>query len=69
MTRGEHMKEARRKAGLTINELAKLSTVSGTTISRLERGDHLGAFETVAILAKALGLTIDEYVGRNNGND
>jgi transcriptional regulator with XRE-family HTH domain len=63
------MKEARRKAGLTIRERSARSYISGTTISRLERGDHLGAFETVAILAKALGLTIDEYVGESYGND
>ena len=63
------MKAARRKAGLTIRELAAKSYISGTTISRLERGDHLGAFETVAILADALGISIDDYVGRNNGND
>jgi transcriptional regulator with XRE-family HTH domain len=69
MTRGEHMREARRNAGLTIRELAAKSYISGTTISRLERGDHLGAFETVAILADALGISIDDYVGRNNGND
>lgn len=66
MTRGEHMKEARRNAGLTIRELSAKSYISGTTISRLERSERLGAFETVELLADALGISIDEYVGRNN---
>lgn len=63
MTRGESMRVAREKAGLTLRELENISGVKFGTISRLERGENSGSIWTVELLADALGLTIDEYVG------
>lgn len=63
MTRGEAMRAARLKAGLSLPELAEKAGVSHHTIGRLERGDGAGHIDTVEWCAAALGLTVDEYIG------
>jgi transcriptional regulator with XRE-family HTH domain len=59
LTIGEELREARLEAGLTIRELASNTGISPTQISRIERGAlrHV-AYETIVILAAALGLDI-----------
>ncbi len=64
MKRGEAMKRARRRAGLTLRQLEERSGVRAGTISRLERGLQAGRFSTILALAEALGLTVDEYIGK-----
>ena len=64
MTRGETMRKWREKRGLTQPELAKLSGISQVTISALEEGRNSGGnLDTIELLADALGLSIDAYVG------
>lgn len=64
MTRGEYMRKARQRAGLTIRQLAALSGVSANAIGGLERGRIIsGQYMTIEVLADALGLSIDEYTG------
>ena len=64
MTRGEIMRMHRERAGLSQCELAKLSGISQVTISALEIGRNSGGdLDTIELLADALGLSIDEYVG------
>ena len=64
MTRGEYMRKARMGAGLSIVRLAEISGIAQTTISSLERKSLRGGWiDTIEILADALGLSIDEYVG------
>lgn len=64
MTRGEYMRKARLDAGLSIVRLAEISGIAQATISLLERKSlHGGWIDTIEILADALGLSIDEYVG------
>lgn len=64
MTRGEIMRRWREKRGLSQPELAKLSGISQVTISALEIGRNSGGnLDTIELLADALGLSIDEYVG------
>ncbi len=63
MTRAEHMKDARERAGLTLRELEKISGVQYGTIGRLEQGRNNGNIVTLELLADALGISIDEYVG------
>ena len=63
MTRGEHMRKARRKAGLTLRELAQRSGLGYNSISQIELGKREPNIVTAELLADALGLTIDEYVG------
>jgi transcriptional regulator with XRE-family HTH domain len=63
MTRGDYMRKAREDAGLTLRELGAISGISFNTISRYERGLYQGNINNIEILADALGLTIDEFVG------
>ena len=64
MTRGETMRMWREKRGLSQIELARLSGISQVTISALEKGRNSGGnLDTLELLADALGLSIDEYVG------
>ena len=64
MTRGEIMRMWREKRGLSQIELAELSGIHQVTISALEKGRKSGGnLDTIELLADALGLSIDEYVG------
>ena len=64
MTRGEIMRMHREKRGLSQLELAELSGIHQVTISALEIGRNSGGnLDTIELLADALGLSIDEYVG------
>lgn len=65
MIQGEAMRRARKAAGLSGRQLAELSGVAHTTIYLLENPHNTrsGMLETVELLADALGLSIDEYVG------
>jgi len=63
MTRGEHMKAARKKAHLTLRQLQERSGVRYSIISALEREIHGPQLTTAEVLADALGISIDEYVG------
>jgi len=64
MTRGEYMRKARLDAGLNIVQLSDMSGIAQTTISLLERKSLRGGWiDTIEILADALGLSIDEYIG------
>ena len=69
MTRGEHMREARLKAGLTLRELGRISGVPFGTINRLENERNNGSIQTIELLADALGLTIDEYTGHERRSE
>lgn len=63
MTRGEYMRMARKNAGLTQDDLARDAGVYKNTICLLETGRTQGSIETIELLADALGISIDEYVG------
>lgn len=63
MTRGEYMRRARERAGLNIKQLSVLSGISVSSISGIELGKYNGSIATIELLADALGLSIDEYVG------
>jgi transcriptional regulator with XRE-family HTH domain len=54
---GELLRDHRRAAGLTQEELAEQAGVSPRSISELERGGaHVPRRDTVALLVRALGL-------------
>ena len=58
------MRMWREKRGLSQLELAELSGIHQVTISALEIGRNSGGnLDTIELLADALGLSIDEYVG------
>lgn len=44
-------------------ELAERSGVTSNQISNLERERSWGRLDTITLLADALGLSIDEYIG------
>ena len=64
MTRGEIMRMWREKRGLSQLELAELSGIHQVTISALEKGrNREKKKDTIELLADALSLKIDAYVG------
>ncbi|MFJ7753188.1 helix-turn-helix domain-containing protein [Peribacillus muralis] len=56
---GDYIKEKRTKAGLTISDLAKASTVSQPYLSQIEAGKRRASIQIVNKLAKALG--VDQF--------
>ena len=60
---GPELRRMREERGLTIEELAEKSGVSATTIRDVERGAREARGDTVAKVAKPLGLTFDEVWG------
>lgn len=62
-SRADAMREARERAGLTLRKLEEMSGVQFGTIARLEQGRNNGNIVTLELLADALGISVDEYVG------
>ena len=63
MTRGDYMRQARQRAGLTLSALSKLSGVHQNTINAIETGRTQGTINTIEELADAIGISVDEYIG------
>jgi transcriptional regulator with XRE-family HTH domain len=57
---GLELRRIREERGFTVEELAGKSGISATTIRVVERGGRSPRGDTVARLAKPLGLTFDE---------
>jgi transcriptional regulator with XRE-family HTH domain len=57
---GLELRRIREEKGLTVEELAEKSGVSVTTIRVAERGPREPSDDTVAKLARPLGLAFDE---------
>jgi transcriptional regulator with XRE-family HTH domain len=57
---GLELRRLREEKGITVEELAKKSGISATTIRVVERGGRQARGDTIARLAKPLGLTFDE---------
>ena len=57
------LKEARRQKGLSQRELADLAHVSRQAYSLYERNLRRPTWETMIILAKALGVSVDYLLG------
>lgn len=56
---GQKIKEARERAHLTQNELAKLTDMSTHYVSAIERGIKTPKLETFVSIAKVLGVSTD----------
>lgn len=63
-TPGYHMRVARMAAGLTVQQLADKSGYTASTISGMENNTRSPMLLTVIDLADVLGLSIDDYIGR-----
>lgn len=60
---GKHMAKARECRGFTSQELAKQAGISHATVYSLEKGRVSGSMQVIRMLADALGISIDEYIG------
>ena len=58
------MRRVRLESHLTQKELAKRAGVSATVVGMIERGLHQPRLDTLELLADALAIGIDEYIGR-----
>lgn len=54
----EALRRARIRAGLTMAELSRRTGVARATISNIENGKHVARLDTIAVLAKGLGVEI-----------
>ena len=57
---GPELRRMREERGLTVEELAEKSGISASTIRAAERGPREVRWNTIAKIAKPLGLTFDE---------
>ncbi len=57
-----NLKEVRRKKNITQVELAEKLGIHQQTISRYESGGKVPQVDTAALIAEALGVTLDELV-------
>lgn len=64
----ERLKQLRQERKITQTRLAELLDVQPRVYNRWERGDAVPHLDTVVRIAEVLGVTIDELVGRQDGN-
>lgn len=60
----EAMKKARQRKHMKVEDLATAANVAARSLHAYERGTVMPNVYTVADLASALGISIDEYIGR-----
>ena len=63
MTMGECIRAARKKAGITVVELSRISGVPESTIWSYETCVTKRPIENMIAIADVLGLSLDELVG------
>lgn len=61
---GQRLAELREGAGLTQYRLAQLAGLSKQAVSKLEKGDNQPNWETVQVLALALGVDCTAFADR-----
>ena len=59
---GEHLRKLRTERGLSQAKLAKLCNTYTKKISRTERGEYNFSYYSLIVLAKGLGVSIEELV-------
>jgi len=60
---GRTIRDLRRAAGLTQNEVARLAGVARATLANVESGRHNLSMASMAGIASALGVSVDTLVG------
>lgn len=60
---GAKVREARRQAGLTLDELARRSGVSRSALSKIERGERNPSLQHALRIADGLGRSLSELLG------
>ena len=66
VTLGERIKDARKKKGLTQDDLAKMLGITFAMIGQYERGERNPKRETLQRIADALGVNIGELFGQSD---
>lgn len=65
----ENIRRIRKKKSLTQEKLARMADISNNTLVKIEMGmAKEPTITTVAKIANALGISIDELMGRKNKN-
>lgn len=65
---GKAMRRARVLAGMTVHELAEASQIVEATVYNCEFGRTMPGLWTLCHIADALDISLDELVGRREGN-
>lgn len=68
-TIGQAMKNARETAGLTVAELSEKSGIHRNSIWAYESDRHTPNAFALIELSETLGISIDEYLGLQNGGE
>lgn len=66
-TIGQVMRERRMEAGMTMKELAAKAGVNVNSLGAYERDQACPGALSLISLAETLGISIDEYLGLQNG--
>jgi HAD superfamily hydrolase (TIGR01509 family) len=65
---GRHLQDARRRAGLTQQELCHKADISYSTLAKIERGAiKAPSVFTIRRVSEALGVSLDEIIGSTTG--
>lgn len=64
MTIGQHMRKCRKEHGLKQKELAEKAMMPAPFVSGYERDVHTPTIFSLITLADVLGVSLDEYIGR-----
>lgn len=64
---GDRLASAMDDKGITISRLSRETGLSRATIRNMRVGDKRGSMYSWALVAKALGMRIDELIGGSDG--
>lgn len=57
------MRLAREEAGLSVKELTEKAQIRRSTLSKWENGHGLPRIDSAVLVADALGISVDDYIG------
>lgn len=63
----QNIKEARQLKGITQEQLAKMLGITQGAVAQWENGLTHPSFEMLPKVAEALGMTVDELIGKKAG--
>jgi len=69
MAKNLKIKSARAALDLSQKDLAEAVGISRQTMNAIEQGDHNPTIKLCRAICRALGKTLDELFGEENGND
>jgi transcriptional regulator with XRE-family HTH domain len=58
---GEQLRRLREEQGWSLSDLAERSGVNRMAIWKMEQGERLPSWESAVVLAKALGVTLNDF--------